>query len=555
MLVSALLSAQSIIVTEHNLSVTGNGKVKSTNESEICLFCHTPHTSNPIGPLWNKRTPGQSYILYNSSTMKAMPGQPDGSSILCLSCHDGTIALGNVLSRKENLSFENGVSYIPAGKSNLSTDLSNDHPVSFLYNAALSSMDNELKDPAAITTPVKLEGSKVQCVSCHDPHKNMYSQFLTNTNQYSALCVSCHQKDDWTNSSHRNSNAVWNGMGSNPWFHTSYSSVAENACENCHNPHTAGGKERLLKYQAEEANCFDCHNGNVASSTKNIQVQFTKAYKHNVSGYTLVHDANENAMVTNKHVECADCHNPHATKNQSATAPNVSGYNQGTIGISAAGSAVKSVQYQYEICFRCHSTSPATPSSTSRVIEQNDTRLEFATSNPSFHPVIGARNNSEVSTSLISPYSVTSAIYCTDCHASDGAGSPAGPHGSIYPQIMKYQYLKADGATSANGTFESPSAYALCYSCHNRSNILSDMSSFPEHKKHIVDQKTPCNTCHDPHGISSSQGNATNNSNLINFRSDVVTAANGNLRFEDIGVGHGRCYLTCHGVVHNPLAY
>lgn len=554
-LIPAIVRSQSITLTQHNLSATGNGKIRATDESEICLFCHTPHTSNPIGPLWNKKTQGTSYILYNSSTMQALPGQPDGSSILCLSCHDGTIALGNIFSKKENIVLDNGISYLPPGKSNLSTDLSNDHPVSFLYNAALAASDRELKDPAAISAPVKLESSKVQCISCHDPHKNLYSQFLTNTNQYSALCVSCHQKDNWTMSSHRNSSASWNGAGTNPWFHTSFATVAENGCENCHNPHTAGGKERLLKYQAEEDNCFDCHSGKVASATKNIQAQFNKVYKHNVSAYTLVHDANEDAMVTKKHVECADCHNPHATKNQSANAPFVKGFNLGTIGINAAGSAIKPVQYQYEICFRCHSANPVTPSSSTRFIEQNDTRLEFSTTNPSFHPVIGPRNNPGASSNLMPPYTISSVIYCTDCHASDGTGSPAGPHGSIYPQILKFQYLKNDGATAANGTTESPSAYALCYSCHNRDNIINDVNTFPLHKKHIVEQRTPCNTCHDPHGISSSQGNSTNNASLVNFRSGVVSSAGGVLKFESSGNGHGRCYLTCHGKSHEPLAY
>jgi hypothetical protein len=43
--------AQSIIHTQHNLSVTGTGEVRALSESEICIFCHTPHNSLPSSPL------------------------------------------------------------------------------------------------------------------------------------------------------------------------------------------------------------------------------------------------------------------------------------------------------------------------------------------------------------------------------------------------------------------------------------------------------------------------------------------------------------------------
>jgi len=32
-----------IAKTKHNLSVTGPGAIKATTETQICVFCHTPH--------------------------------------------------------------------------------------------------------------------------------------------------------------------------------------------------------------------------------------------------------------------------------------------------------------------------------------------------------------------------------------------------------------------------------------------------------------------------------------------------------------------------------
>lgn len=548
------IHAQTIVNTRHNLSVSGPGTVKASSESEICIFCHTPHNSSPLPPLWNHANSGSVYTLYSSSTLNALPGQPDGTSILCLACHDGTVALGNILSRGP-ISFSAGVTTMPAGNKNLTTDLSDDHPVSFLYNAVLSTADGQLKNPSAITSPVHLEGEKVQCISCHDPHQNSTSSFLVTTSQASALCMSCHDRTYWNTSTHKTSTRTWNGTAPNPWFHTPYTTVANNACENCHNPHNAGGKLRLMKYQPEENNCLDCHNGNAAG--KNIQTQQLKTYRHDVFAYTGVHDPVENASIANRHVECVDCHNPHAVNSSTATAPAIKGFETGVSGINQAGNPVAAATYSYEICYKCHAGNTWAPAAaTARQIVQSNVRLEFATTNPSFHPVVGPRNNAEVVPNLVAPNTATTVLYCTACHASDGATSPAGPHGSIYPQIMKLQYLKTDGNTTASGTTESAAAYALCYSCHNRTNLLAGNNSFPEHSKHVVSERAPCNTCHDPHGISSTQGNATNNSSLINFNTTVVKPSSGGiLRFDDQGSRRGRCYLTCHGQDHNPLSY
>lgn len=543
------VDAQSIVTTLHNLSASGPGTVKATSESEICIFCHTPHNSRPVAPLWNRNDPGVSYTLYASSTLQALPGQPDGNSILCLSCHDGTVALGSVISRSSVISMATGT-YMPSGVNNLNTDLRNDHPISFLYTASLATSDGQLKDPTAITPPVTLNSGKMQCTSCHDPHKNIYSDFLVTTPQNSNLCNSCHKRTNWTASTHSTSSKTWNGTAPNPWPYTPYTTVAENACENCHNPHNSGATTGLMKYQAEENNCLDCHNGNAAS--KNIAAQFAKTYKHNVAGYTGVHDPSEPAQVTSMHVECSDCHNPHQSNNQTAAVPAVNGFLAGVMGVDQNGTAVDPAVNAYEICYRCHAGSPGAPaSSTPRVIEQNNLRLEFAAGNPSYHAVAVQGVNTSVP-GLISPWTTTSRMYCTDCHSSDGTGSPVGPHGSIYPHILKLQYLTADNTT------ESATSYALCYSCHNRTAITRESpNNFLYHRKHIIEYRTPCNACHDPHGISSTQGNSINNSNLINFSTLIVSPPSGGgaIRFADTGVNHGQCYLTCHGANHNPRTY
>ncbi len=540
-------TSQSIVNSVHNLSVSGTGDVKAVSESEICIFCHTPHNSRPSSPLWNKDDPGYTYTLYHSSTVQAVPGQPDGSSILCLSCHDGTTALGNVLSRMTDIAFMGGVTVIPPGYTNMSTDLADDHPISFDYTSGLAAADGQLKDPTALVPPVILENGRMQCISCHDPHRNLTTSFLVITTRSSELCFSCHNRDYWSFSAHSTSTATWNGNGSDPWPRTDYLNVAENACESCHNPHNTGNKHRLMNYLSEEQNCLSCHNGNVAST--NIVSQLAKPYLHNVYSYNQDHDAAEDPLVLSMHVECEDCHNPHAVNSNPANAPAANGFLAGVVGINQGGNPVNPIQYAYELCYRCHADSPAKPASlTTRQISQNNVRLEFDPSNPSHHAVNSAGTNPNVP-SLIAPITESSIIYCTDCHASNGSGSPAGPHGSIFPGQLKYRYETGDY------TIESASAYELCYRCHSRTSILND-ESFDDHDKHIRDEQTPCNVCHDPHGISHTQGNTTNNAHLINFDVDIVSSMpNGAFRYESSGLFTGRCYLRCHGRNHMGWHY
>lgn len=543
------VNAQSIVSSLHNLSVSSPGTVRATSESEICIFCHTPHNAVPMGPLWNRNDPGATYILYDntiSSTFIATPGQPDGSSLLCLSCHDGTIALGNVVSRSTEIAMAGGYTTMQ-GNYNLTTDLSDDHPVSFVYNSALATADGQLKFPP--THPVILDNnSKLQCTSCHNPHNNTYDKFLLSSTQFSELCFGCHDRTYWAGSSHQSSVSTWSGDGINPWAHieTPYSSVAENACQNCHNPHNADGKARLLKSGFEENNCLDCHNGNVAAT--DIEGELNKSYRHNVFAYNQLHDPLEDADPSIVHVECADCHNPHAVNNSTAVAPNANGFLAGVRGINQAGVPVNEIRFEYELCYRCHADNPVVTSPTTRQIVQNSVRVEFDQTNPSFHPVGGPGQNTDVP-SLISPLTESSIIYCSDCHASNGAGVPRGPHGSDFPSILKYRYETADN------TPESFSNYELCYSCHNRTSILADESFI--HNVHLLAPFTNlpcnCNACHDPHGISGSQGNSTNNSHLINFDLNIVSAGGGgSLRFVDTGSLSGYCMLRCHGRGHGP---
>ncbi|MDO9260553.1 MAG: cytochrome c3 family protein, partial [Flavobacteriaceae bacterium] len=205
--------AQGVTKSRHNLSASGKGNVKSMDDSDVCKFCHTSHSANPKAPMWNRRQTGAIYTLYDSSTLDAKPGQPDGTSMLCLSCHDGTVALGNTFKNQKSMSFAKSMTK----RGNLGTDLSDDHPVSFLFDIQLASKDGELKNPINLPLNTLDKNEKIQCTSCHDSHQDIEGNFLKKTNEFSNLCFTCHDKRYWSSSSHNTALKAWNGTFPNPW--------------------------------------------------------------------------------------------------------------------------------------------------------------------------------------------------------------------------------------------------------------------------------------------------------------------------------------------------
>ncbi len=73
----ACCSADSVLSSRHNLSVTGPGTIKAATENQVCLFCHTPHVASPEAPLWNRFASGAPYTPYSSTTaLSPPPGSP-----------------------------------------------------------------------------------------------------------------------------------------------------------------------------------------------------------------------------------------------------------------------------------------------------------------------------------------------------------------------------------------------------------------------------------------------------------------------------------------------
>ncbi len=540
----------SIANTVHNLTPTGPGTFRAPETTGLCVYCHTPHNASPQSALWNRELSGVIYQLYESTTLKAQVKQPTGSSRLCLSCHDGSLAMGNLRVPPKGGQPTLGVL---TGKAVLGTNLSGDHPISFVYDGALTANRGELVDPLSLTktTPLDRNG-ELQCNSCHDAHEDRRPNFLRMDTRYGALCTTCHKMNGWSGATHANSLATWNGIGTSPWPTSSYATVADNACESCHRPHAAGHGKALLAQSGEAANCSVCHAGTVA--TLNIQMEFSKPSHHPIENAEWTHTPNEAATLMPRHVTCADCHNAHVADTSTASVPAVSGKLKGVRGINQSGAPVTTASFEYEVCYKCHGMNTAATAGIQRQDNVRNARLQFDPVNPSYHPVVAMGKNPTIQ-NLVPGYTASSQIGCMSCHNNNawisGGTQPAGAHGSIYQPILEREYRTESTAV------ESLQNFALCYKCHDRNALTIDSPGQFPHAKHLSNPltQTSCAACHDPHG-------SRQQPHLINFMLfdrmgiAVVTRSTVQNRLEYIpGAGGGQCYLMCHGVNHEPKSY
>ncbi|MFQ5790679.1 MAG: cytochrome c3 family protein [Acidobacteriota bacterium] len=200
----------SVASTLHNLSVSGPGEIKSKTETEVCKFCHIPHSAVVPEPLWSHALSqvgqyGVAKIRRGGGTAEPAP-QPDGSSRLCMSCHDGTVALGDIAREEQALPMEGSQRLNPGQNGYLGTDLSGSHPISFEVPDGDQGLrggarDMGLRPLSAIRSDgqVRLDKKgKMQCTTCHEPHSDQYYRsgrvphFWVKPS-VKEVCLTCHE--------------------------------------------------------------------------------------------------------------------------------------------------------------------------------------------------------------------------------------------------------------------------------------------------------------------------------------------------------------------------
>jgi predicted CXXCH cytochrome family protein len=541
-----------IIGSKHDFS--GGGR--SGGAEGPCVYCHASHGT--VGVLSSRPESPVIHREYESSTLSSRPGAPGGASRACLSCHDGTVAIGATRGEKtrhaeQRIGLEN--------RSNLGTDLRSSHPISMRPSPSRG------VHPPPPGSGVTLDrGGNVQCTSCHDPHKQdgdpLLGMFLVEPAQQSQLCLSCHDSGAYAPAGAGHAGSAASLPPDAP---QALGTMAGAGCLACHAVHGARPGSSLVARGIagdDDSACLRCHSGSIAGAAP-VALDLGKPYAHSEPGR---HDPDEGpnsprarlpeiSPGARRHVACVDCHNPHAANDTPATRPFAGGALAGVWGISIDGQRVETVRYEYEVCLKCHgdsankpqSAGPRPPETVRRAIVDANLRRVFSPSAASSHPVATPRRQASVP-SLKPEWASVANITCSDCHGSDGGGVP-GPHGSSQPHLLVAEYRTADR------TPESPLAFALCYKCHDRSKLLSATSNF-QHARHVlgsaVSPPTACATCHNAHGVSEQAGSPARNAHLIDFDVAVVERNSAGQRaYTSGGVASGSCALRCHGKDHD----
>ncbi len=344
-------------------------------------------------------------------------------------------------------------------------------------------------------------------------------------------------------------------------------------CAHCHEQHAsvrgaepapnapAGPANYLGMHQeasspgAEQSLCLHCHslagaaNNQSSGAPDDIQSDIQKINNHDPTLSETSHRNKETLLqiAADKHIECTDCHNPHAagktlhhahdgshpldpvttatpTNTISATSPlfQATGAAQDYSGATSNWSQPSQGSYsrqnatkEYEICFKCHAgaNSNVTTWGGAAAAAWTDVGLEFNPNNQAYHPIVRsltAGNSAALAASqLVAPWIAnagTQTMYCSDCHESDSG--LAGPHGSA----IKWMLAGTNKAwpyksTANNGDSDATPDYIdltdttglFCRNCHPTPTSTNSVHTKVNHQTTL---KGRCLNCHIrvPHG-------------------------------------------------------
>ena len=163
-------------------SVSDHGAMLSAGHSSLgqgadsCVFCHFPHQTKAMRPLWLKEGKMDAAVFGRDSLQAG--GAQTG---LCLSCHDGTVAP----ALRAHL-----VSSTDAGRHPHVEGSGNNHPVGVDYLTVFRLNPDAYNDPT-LNPKIVLEEGKVGCVSCHATHD---LSLVSAGNVRHEVCIECHRR-------------------------------------------------------------------------------------------------------------------------------------------------------------------------------------------------------------------------------------------------------------------------------------------------------------------------------------------------------------------------
>jgi len=230
-----LVTRATIVNSVHDFTTTTNTlywisgspwNAPTRGSNNVCGSCHTiHHAPDPTrGPLFIHTPTARTFKTYDQAGSDTFPSgiicSLGSSSLACLSCHDGSVAINsqdtgvNIPGVQTNQSTKVvgttplyiSPSAIPIEVNGAQDDLTHMHPIGVSYASCQAALPaNSLKDPAtafttaggAVTVANQLKAGKVECATCHDIHRTIgnapFSGIMTIASGQN-LCLGCHNK-------------------------------------------------------------------------------------------------------------------------------------------------------------------------------------------------------------------------------------------------------------------------------------------------------------------------------------------------------------------------
>ena len=219
----------------------------------VCVYCHSPHNAasrvaSSEVPLWNHTmNPDSSFTPYTwaSSTDPITVVDPlIGPSRLCMSCHDGSIAVdehgaafGQTGDTLIGTLARNGDG---SSSDNLTRDLGSTHPIGFNYNevaarrnALYPNSPDLVVSTSGYALDISTDGSVLRAISGKRIADNLYRGDIMTC----ATCHDVHNKENATQDSYEAHATYPNGLGgtqSAPNFFLYAKEMKSLICFSCH---------------------------------------------------------------------------------------------------------------------------------------------------------------------------------------------------------------------------------------------------------------------------------------------------------------------------------
>jgi Doubled CXXCH motif (Paired_CXXCH_1) len=231
--------------TPHDMSSAGGYYYGGDTQQRICIYCHTPHNAYRLSPaqggpaagvgggpqasdafdylpLWNHTLQADTaYSMYYAGPGAPAITLPNGQqtngiqvpgsvSLLCLSCHDGSVAVNSYGNASQPASSQaTGSTMIRPGYTiGAQKYLGNHHPIGFDYvtvaavdtglNAMTTAMYNGTIQSHLFSSGATGSTTVMECATCHSVHNKgndpAGQMFLWKSDTQSQLCLTCHIK-------------------------------------------------------------------------------------------------------------------------------------------------------------------------------------------------------------------------------------------------------------------------------------------------------------------------------------------------------------------------